>query len=144
MNLDKQPREYLARSGLKATGPRLALLGLFLQTRQALTGPEILAALTRRDRLHKVTVYRLLSLFTQKGILRKLSLAGRAGYYELADVDHGVHPHFQCRRCGAVVCLETMDLGRLLTVMAGRVDHLVQRVEVRFEGICQSCQAVCP
>jgi len=141
---DTQPREYLARRGLKATGPRLALLDLFLQSGHALTGPEILAVLTGRDRLHKVTVYRVLSLFTQKGILRKLTLAGRAGYYELADREPGAHPHFQCRRCGAVVCLEQMDLGRLLTRAAERAGHLVQRVEIRFEGICQRCQAVSP
>jgi Fe2+ or Zn2+ uptake regulation protein len=37
-----------------------------------------------------------------------------------------------------------MDLGRLLTRAAERAGHLVQRVEIRFEGICQHCQAVSP
>ncbi|MGQ9920711.1 MAG: Fur family transcriptional regulator [Desulfobacca sp.] len=140
MSTDKKPLEYLAAYGLKATPLRLALMELFLQTPRAQTAPEVLAALNARRRLHKVTVYRMLTLFTQKGLLRKLSLTGRTDYYELAGGICSPHPHFQCLRCGAVQCLEPIDLSPWLAWMPERAGNLVLRVSIRMEGLCQKCR----
>ncbi len=140
MSAGKRPKDYLSEYGLKATQPRLALLDLFLHTPGAQTAPEVLAALTARRRLHKVTVYRMLSLFTRKGLLRKLSLEGRADYYELAGGSRCPHPHFQCQRCGEVQCLEPIDLSQLLAELHGPRDNLALRVEIRLEGLCPKCR----
>jgi len=140
MSTGKQSKDYLADYGLKATQPRLALLELFLHAPQAQTAPEVLAALTARQRLHKVTVYRMLHLFTRKGLLRKLSLEGRADYYELAGGLRCPHPHFQCQRCGAVQCLEPIDLNRLLADLHGAEGNLALWVEIRVAGLCPNCR----
>lgn len=142
MSIGKKSKDYLAEYGLKATQPRLVLLELFLHAPQAQTAPEVLAALTTRRRLHKVTVYRMLNLFTRKGLLRKLSLEGRADYYELAGGLRCPHPHFQCQRCGAVQCLEPIDLSQLLAGLHGPEGNLALQVEIRVAGLCQKCRDV--
>lgn len=140
MSSCQSQKEYLSRFGVKATKQRLAFLDLFLRSSTALTASAVIAALTASQRLHKVTVYRMLNLFTRKGLLYKLSLEGRADYYELAGGFRCPHPHFQCQRCGAVQCLEPIDLSQLLAGLHGSEGSLVLRVEIRVEGLCQNCQ----
>lgn len=135
-------KDFLAECGIKTTSNRVALLTLFLHSPQALTAPEVMAALGQERRVNKVTVYRMLSLFAQRGVLRKLSLAGRAGYFELAAGPHLSHPHFQCQQCGEVQCLEPVDLDQVLAVVRGHGGNLAERVEIRVEGVCHKCRTV--
>lgn len=140
MHDHQRAKEFLAKCGVKATSNRVALLALFLGVPHTLTAPEAVAALEQRQRVNKVTVYRMLSLFQERGIVRKLSLAGRADYYELAVGSPLSHPHFQCQRCGEVQCLEPVDLNQVLAVVRGHAGNLAERVEIRVEGVCHKCR----
>jgi Fur family ferric uptake transcriptional regulator len=87
-----------------------------------------------------VTVYRILDLLVDRGIVDRLSTAGRAAYYGLApNAHHAPHPHFYCKHCGQMDCLNpeslNVDADQLWRTFPGRID----RVEVRVDGICKNC-----
>ena len=74
------------------------------------------------------------------GIVERLSTGGRAAYYGLAPNEHHKpHPHFYCKVCGQMDCLNpeslNVDTALLWKTFPGRID----KVEVRVDGICKNC-----
>jgi Fur family ferric uptake transcriptional regulator len=60
--------------------------------------------------------------------------------YGLApNENHPAHPHFHCRSCGSLQCLQPgslkVDLQGIERSFAGEI----QSVEVRVDGICSNC-----
>ena len=132
--------DILRRNGLRATRPRLAIL----KALHALGGTADVAELHRRlaadAPLHKTTLYRNLETLERIGIVRSVFDGQSAFRYELA-CEHGpaVHPHFQCRRCGKLYCLDPVDLPAAWGLaMRSRGFH-AEEAEVRFTGTCKDC-----
>ena len=74
------------------------------------------------------------------GIVERLSTGGRAAYFGLAPNDHHQpHPHFYCKNCGQMDCLNpeslNVDTDPLWQTFPGRID----KVEVRVDGVCKNC-----
>ena len=88
-----------------------------------------------------MTVYRILDLLVERGIVERISTGGRAFYYDLPPNDHHKpHPHFYCKICGQMDCLSpeifVVDTEPLWKTFPGRID----KVEVRIDGICKNCE----
>ncbi len=91
--------------------------------------------------MHKTTVYRNLGAFQEAGLVRKLPSDGRPCVYELT-CPHSlpVHPHFSCRSCGEVICLEPVDLASLWGPMARKRGLLLERTQITLSGLCSECR----
>jgi Fur family transcriptional regulator, ferric uptake regulator len=105
-----------------------------------LSAQDIFSILNRTAGINRVTVYRILDLLVGKGLVERLSGGGRRQLYGMApNPNHPAHPHFHCRRCGELQCLQpgslTVDLAGVERSFAGEV----HAVEVRLEGVCRSC-----
>ena len=79
-------------------------------------------------------------LYVSRALVERLSTGGRAAYYGLAPNEHHrPHPHFYCKRCGQMECLNpeslTLDSDAFGKTFPGRID----KVEVRLDGICKNC-----
>ncbi len=133
-------RQWLARQGLKLTAVRLAVLEILGAAPRAMQAKEILEAIRGRRRVNKVTVYRILEDFTQRGMVRRLSLDGRVSHYELACEHHPPHPHFQCQTCREVQCLEPVPLARVWAELQGPVGNRADHIDIRVEGLCHKCR----
>jgi len=108
-----------------------------------LSADDIHKILERSSRINRVTVYRILDLLVEHGVVERISTGGRAFYYDLAPNDyHRPHPHFYCKSCGQMDCLApesiTVDTDPLWKMYPGRID----KVEVRIDGICKNCEKV--
>jgi len=133
-------RQWLAGQGLKLTALRLAVLETLGASPQALRAKEILLAIRAHRRVNKVTVYRILEDFTQRGMVRRLTLEGRVSHYELACEHHPPHPHFQCHDCREIQCLDPAPLARIWTELRGPVGNRADSIDVRVEGLCHKCR----
>ena len=133
-------RQWLAGQGLKLTALRLAVLETLGAAPQALRAKEILMAIRAHRRVNKVTVYRILEDFTQRGMVRRLTLEGRVSHYELACEHHPPHPHFQCHDCREIQCLDPAPLARIWTELQGPVGNRADSIDVRVEGLCHKCR----
>ncbi len=133
-------RQWLASEGLKLTRVRLAVLEILGAAPRALQAKEILAAIRTGRRVNKVTVYRILEDFSNRGMVRRLSLDGRVSHYELAGAQRPPHPHFQCHTCREVQCLDPVPLTRVWTELQGPVGNRADHIDIRVEGLCHKCR----
>lgn len=102
---------------------------------------DIYTTLERSTKINRVTVYRILDLLVDHGLIERISTGGRAFYYELApNANHQSHPHFYCKECRQMLSLspESLDinLDRLWKTFPGQID----KIEVRIDGICKNCK----
>ncbi len=133
----------LREHGLSVTRLRLAIMGALHQRRGAASAADVLARLRRGDRaVHKTTVYRNLASLEAAGLLRVVPSGGRSVLYELA-CDHRapVHPHFTCRQCGGMVCLEPVDLSSVWALLTQNSGLRPETAEITLVGLCGSCSA---
>lgn len=132
--------ELLESSNLKINENRLRVLEVVGDNRYPLSAAQIFKTLEPVCAINRVTVYRILERLVYHGIIERLSTGGRAFYYGLAPNEyHRPHPHFYCKRCGQMDCLDPdsldVDADSFWEAFPGRID----KVEVRFDGICKSC-----
>jgi len=132
--------QWLTREGIRPTTIRLTILEILGDSPRALRAQEIIAAIRFRRRVNKVTVYRILEDFTQRGMVRRLSLEGRVSHYELACEHRPPHPHFQCHTCREVQCLDPVPLTRVWTELQGPVGNRADHIDIRVEGLCHKCR----
>lgn len=94
--------EELKSSGLKATLPRLKILGVFERTqRRHLTAEDVYRALMLDGAdIGLATVYRVLMQFEQAGLLTRSNFESGKAVFELNEGQH--HDHLVCLTCGRV------------------------------------------
>jgi len=130
----------LASAGLESTGNRLHVLEIIGDNRFPLSAADIYKTLARSLAINRVTVYRILDLLVDHGLVERISSGSRAFYYGLApNAHHRPHGHFYCTRCGQMDCLtpESLDLNteQLRKTFPGHIG----RIEIRVDGICKNC-----
>jgi hypothetical protein len=77
----------------------------------ALSAQQIYDTPCRSDNINRVTVYRILDLLVEKGLVDRISGGGRFFVYGLApSKNHPAHPHFFCKNCGNLECLNPLSL----------------------------------
>jgi len=133
-------RQCLATQGLKITAVRLAVLEVLGDASRALRAQEILTAIRARRPVNKVTIYRILEDFSRRGMVRRLSLQGRVNHYELACEHRPPHPHFQCRTCREIQCLDPAPMTRVWTELQGPLGNRADHIEIRVAGVCHKCR----
>ncbi|MBW2618923.1 MAG: transcriptional repressor [Deltaproteobacteria bacterium] len=138
-----QERDYerlLAGTGLKATPNRLLVLKIVSQASSPRSVRQIHAALSQSRTADRVTIYRILDLLKDRGLVERLSFGGRSFRYGPAEgAGRPAHPHFFCTECHQMECLAPeslrLDLSRVRRTTPARID----KVEVRLDGVCKNC-----
>ena len=134
--LNRAAKEMLVSAGLRRTGGRVEILEVLQQAKMPLNQEEILAQLDRD--LNRTTVYRTLESFIQAGLVHRCFVRERAWHYELAHNcrPRQCHPHFTCTNCNRTLCLKNVFLPLVEDIPEGFV---IQRQQVRIEGLCPDC-----
>jgi Fur family ferric uptake transcriptional regulator len=133
-------QELLISAELEVTANRLSVLEVVGNNRFPLSAGDIFKTLERTSSINRVTVYRVLDLLVDHRVVERLSTGGRAAYYGLAPNNyHQAHPHFYCKSCGQMDCLNpeslSIETDPLRKTFPGRID----KVEVRVDGVCKNC-----
>ncbi len=132
--------ELLQTAGMEATANRLRVLEVIGNNSFPLSAGDIFETLARTSSINRVTVYRILDLLVDHGVVERLSTGGRAAYFGIAPNEHHQpHPHFYCKSCGQMDCLNpgslSVETEALWKTFPGRID----KVEVRVDGVCKNC-----
>ena len=132
--------KLLQQSRLSPTGNRLKVLEVIGSNNSPLNTREIFQTLIRNHKINRVTVYRILDLLVAKGLVEKLSGGGRSFYYGLAPNDHHRrHPHFFCKTCGSMECLNPESLSLDVAPLQRTYPGVIENVEIRVDGVCKNC-----
>src|SRR5260221_12794525 len=104
--------ELLKKNHLSITGGRRRILELFLQQEGALAHGDI--EKKAGEKFDRVTVYRTLQTFVEKGIIHTIPTSDNMVRYALCKDNcteghhHDNHIHFVCKECGKTECLENV------------------------------------
>ena len=109
--MEKQVRELLKKNRLSITDSRLHVLTLFYNEPGALAHADI--EKKTGDKMDRVTIYRTLQTFEEKGLIHTIPTPDNSVKYALCKeqcAEHGHHHdnhiHFICNKCNRTVCLE--------------------------------------
>lgn len=136
--IDRSIAEVLRKNNLSITESRRKILGLFLQTPDALTHGDI--EKKAGEKFDRVTVYRTLQTFVEKSIIHTIPTADNAVLYALCkDCEeghhHDDHVHFVCTHCNTTICLDDVVTPRI-DLPAG---YKAENVQVVINGLCKNC-----
>ncbi len=130
----------LEASGLGHTSNRHRILEVIGNHSHPLSAQQIFDKLSLTENINRVTVYRILDLLVEKGLVDRFSGGGRSFVYGPAPSEnHPAHPHFYCKSCGSLECLTPQSLNVDLQPMQQTYAGLVENVEVRVDGVCTYC-----
>lgn len=133
-------KDILKKNSLSVTGSREKILGLFLDQAGALSHGDI--EKKAGEKFDRVTVYRTLQTFVEKGIIHTIPTADNSIRYALCKDDcseghhHDHHVHFFCTQCKNTYCLDDVVTPELRLPKGYNVNH----IEVVAEGICKNCR----
>jgi Fur family ferric uptake transcriptional regulator len=134
------PLNILKRHNLSNTDSRRAILEIFLQSENALAHHDI--ERQTGERFDRVTVYRTLQTFIDKGIVHTIPTADNAIRYALCREQcseghhHDNHIHFICEVCGKTTCLDETAIPNIRLPKG----YQTTQVNVVVNGICRDCQ----
>ena len=132
--------DLLRRNSLSVTESRKKILNLFLNVQGALAHGDI--ERKAGEKFDRVTVYRTLQTFVEKGIIHTIPTTDNSVRYALCRDScteghhHDDHVHFICLQCGATLCLEDV----MVPEIKMRKGFSVNEIEVVVKGICLDCQ----
>ncbi|MEN9685985.1 MAG: hypothetical protein RLZZ28_1771 [Bacteroidota bacterium] len=109
--------ETLKKHQLSITDSRKKILELFIRSKSALAHADIEThSGTEFDR---VTIYRTLQTFVEKGIIHTIPTTDNSVRYALCKEDcvsghhHDDHVHFMCDECGTTYCLDHVTVPKI-------------------------------
>lgn len=123
---------------VRITPMRQLLLEHFVVENAVLGLSELERVFPKSDR---ITIYRTLKTFEEKGILHSIKGEGDEAKYALCNehcspVHHNdQHPHFQCKKCKQVTCIDSL----LIPNMDLPDGYSKQEVSMMIKGICPDC-----
>lgn len=134
--------EILKNYSLRRTASRSDILSLFISKGVALSEPEIEREM--HGRCDRVTIYRTLATFMDKGLLHKVLDDAGAAKYALCASDcsqatyhsHN-HVHFKCALCGNTTCLDQVQIPPI-DLPKG---YKLQEMNMLLQGVCAECTA---
>ena len=131
--------EVLKRNQLSVTESRIQILELFYNKNNALEHNDI--EKITGEKFDRVTIYRTLQTFVEKGIIHTIPTADNSVRYALCKDacteghHHDNHVHFICDECGTTYCLEAVTVPEV-RLPKGFQPNLI---EVVVSGKCKNC-----
>lgn len=132
--------DILKKNGLSITEGRKRILGIFLDNEGALAHADIEKQTAAA--FDRVTVYRTLQTFVEKGIIHQIPTTDNSILYALckhnceAGHHHDNHVHFICNHCNRTTCLDDVTVPTV-KLPAGFVPAQAAMV---VTGICNECR----
>jgi Fe2+ or Zn2+ uptake regulation protein len=133
MEVEKYART-LRENNLKVTPQRLEVLKFLDENRIHPTADDIYRALKKTNpSLSKTTIYNVLDVLREHGLIDVLTISGTEAKYDLKTTDHH---HFLCRSCGRV--FDTDVKGLCMDCMTDQ-GHKVEEFHGYHKGTCKDC-----
>jgi Fur family ferric uptake transcriptional regulator len=132
--------EILRKNQLSVTDSRKSILDLFLHSNGALAHADI--EKKTGEKFDRVTVYRTLQAFMEKGIIHTIPTSDNSIRYALCKDDcseghhHDNHVHFVCTICSTTTCLDSITVPEVQLPKGFRFLNS----QMIVSGICENCQ----
>lgn len=131
--------EILKRKGLSITDARRIILNLFMNSYGSLAHADI--ENNKTVPFDRVTVYRTLQTFTEKGIIHQIPTTDNTIHYALCKDNcedghhHDEHVHFICNSCTKTICLDDVTVPLVKLPLGFKPSSKAMIVH----GVCDEC-----
>jgi Fur family transcriptional regulator, ferric uptake regulator len=138
--MEQRIDEILKHNNLSVTDSRKKILNIFLSHQSALAHRDI--EKKAGEKFDRVTVYRTLQTFVEKGIIHTIPTTDNSVRYALCRAEctegnhHDNHVHFICVNCGSAICLDNVSIPEV-SLPKG---YSQETVEVVVKGMCTNCK----
>ncbi len=132
-------RRSLESSGLRCTPQRFAVLTFLMGQNRHATAADIFEAVNSvNPSCSRATAYNALRDLVSAGLVREVSIGGRAAYFEIKGARHH---HFICDDCGSVEDVEWRRVRMLSPPRPALRDdkRIVRECEIILRGLCAKC-----
>ena len=132
--------DILKKNDLSVTDGRKKILDLFLSSEGALAHADI--ETNTSNAFDRVTVYRTLQTFVEKGIIHNIPTTDNSIVYALCKDEceeghhHDNHVHFICNNCSKTICLDDVIVPTV-KLPKGFTPNKTQMV---VNGVCADCK----
>ncbi|MCE9546217.1 MAG: transcriptional repressor [Planctomycetia bacterium] len=133
--------EYLQSRQKRVTSQRRIILDQVFSHHDHFDADQLLAELTAEVRARKVsrpTVYRTLSELVDAGLLRSMTLGGRAVYEH--DYGYPQHDHLHCQQCDRLIEFQSQELAQIRDAVAREHRFRPTGHRMIVTGLCEECQ----
>ncbi len=133
-------KDILKQNRLSITGSRLRILEYFLANGNALSHADI--EKNTGESFDRVTVYRTLQTFVERGIIHLIPTTDNSIKYALCKNDcapghhHDNHVHFICDECSKTICLDDVNIPAVKLPKGFTPQH----TEMVVKGVCGECR----
>ena len=132
-------KEELNDANLRATPARLALMKLFETSDQPIDVQTMIAYLDKKEiKTDPATVFRIVNMFKEKGLLHTIQLNEGKFRYELSSKPH--HHHFVCEQCGAIQDISDFSIKAVEKEIQKQRGVTIHNHSLEFFGLCSHCQ----
>jgi Fur family ferric uptake transcriptional regulator len=142
VSLSPQERfeEYLQSRGKRITQQRRALVGFIFERHDHFNADDLIDSFARRHagaKISRPTVYRTLDQLVEAGLLRKMTLGGRAVYEH--DYGYPQHDHLYCQICDRLIEFSSDGLQEIRDAVAREHNFRVTGHRLIISGVCEEC-----
>lgn len=139
MLTERKALSVLRKQGYKITTQRCSVLKALFSCKEHLTANAIYNRAKRDDpKIGLVTVYRILDLFNNLGIICEVRTSGNSHSYLLSrPLEH--HHHLVCNGCGVVSDFSDCGLDQLTERLSRKTGYEIEDHVLEFRGYCQEC-----
>lgn len=130
--------QRLREAGLKATAPRIAVLGALEAGGHPTVDEVFTRASTELAGSSLQAIYGVLAALTEAGLARKLEPAGSTARFEARTGDN--HHHLVCSACGRIEDVDCAVGESPCLTPAALHGFRVHQAEVTYWGVCGDCQ----
>lgn len=140
MNYCCNAKDILKSVKLRITSQRIELLQIILTKTASFYAGQIFEEIRQIISIDLATVYRILHIFAEKKIIRKVIEIDGIQFYESACEHQPDHNHFICECCKQIICLK--DLKQIDSEIINQVSlpYKINRINFFLRGICDHCQ----
>jgi Fur family transcriptional regulator, peroxide stress response regulator len=128
-------KSYLTKNGVRPLRKRVKIMHYLISNRNHPTVDVIYSDLVKKiDRLSKTTVYNVLNLFVQEGLVIALNIENNELRY---DADTSSHGHFKCKTCGKIF---DFDLNKEDLPKPPLTGFKIDEYQYSIKGVCAFCR----
>lgn len=94
------------------------------------------------EQYNRITLYRTIKLFVQKGIIHEITISGEHSNYALCKAECNTishlhqHIHFKCKKCQIIFCVEIDEFPSIKLP-----DYKIEQLEIQATGLCLKCNS---
>jgi len=129
--------ETLKSKHIRITKQRLQIMQSILDISNPFSVADVYALNSQIADL--ATVYRFVRLLQQNSIIRSVAQFDDTQFYEKACEHNPNHPHFLCKSCHHLICLNTLRTSDVFRLAEYARFQIVDDISVTYNGTCKEC-----